>query len=101
MVEVDDGKPDDDDPIAKGRARHVKDLVARGLLLEGEHSTEDLDKRDAAQAKKKADADKAGNGSEPQTVENVENDPNAPQAPADPLLAPGVAAKDVPGGKTS
>ena len=99
VLEYSDDKPDDDDVAAKQQARWVKDQVRRGLLKEGEHSKDDLDKADEkAAAKAKAD-DKVGDGSEPQTDENVEADPNSPKAPADALLAPGVAAKDVPGGE--
>jgi hypothetical protein len=52
VVEVSDDKPDDDDTAAKAQARHVKDLVARGLLITGEYTVDDLDKRDAAEAEK-------------------------------------------------
>jgi len=99
VVEYSDDKPDDDDVVGKAQARQVKDLVRRGLIIEGEHSKEDLDKRDEKAAAKAQADDKSGDGSEPQTDENVEADPNSPKPPADRLLAPGVAAKDVPGGE--
>lgn len=100
VIELDDGTPDDDDVAGKQRARYQKDLVRRGLLVEGELSKEDLDKRDEEAAKEDEQAaEKVGDGSEPQTEENVEADPNAPKAPADDLIAPGVAAKDVPDGE--
>ena len=100
VVEVSDDTPEDDDAAGKQRARYQKDLVSRGLLVEGELSKEDLDKRDEEAAKKDEDeAAKVGDGTEPQTEENVEADPNSPKAPADDLIAPGVAAKDVPDGE--
>lgn len=81
VVEYDDGKPDDDDTVGKAKARQVKDLVSRGLLVSGEKSVADLDKADEAAAKKAAAANKVGDGSEPQTAENVEADPNSAKAP--------------------
>jgi hypothetical protein len=101
VVEFSDDTPDDDDTVGKAQARQRKDLVRRGLLKEGKHSKEDLDKADQEEAEKAENEQtkKVGDGSEPQTEQNVEADPNSPKAPADPLLAPGVAAKDVPGGE--
>ena len=100
VLDESDDTPDDDDTIGKQRVRYFKEWLRRGLVVEGELSKEDLDKRDE-EARRDADekAKKAGDGSEPQTTENVENEPTAPKAPADDLLAPGVAAKDVPGGE--
>lgn len=101
VVEVSDDQPDDDDKAGKAQVAHRKDLISRGLLKEGEHSKEDLDKADK-EAAERAEAEtekKVGDGSEPQTEQNVEADPDSPKAPEDALLAPGVAAKDVPGGE--